>query len=267
MTARRRATPACGASSAIASNARCARTSRASRIERERLAQFLLGHRGLVRTASLLLDAGDQIEWCNSQAADHFGLDPLRDRRQRVTNLVRVPAFVAHLQSRRVRQPVRFAAPRGQGHAVGAGPSLRRAMRLVLSQDITEQERAEGRRDFVANVSHEIRTPLTVLAGFVETLGGLPSTRPSASACLGADAATDRAHAGPGRRPADAGQARRQPAPGRRALGPCATLMTRAESDAKALSAGRHALASRTDRAGPRSPGATPSCSSALGNL
>jgi two-component system phosphate regulon sensor histidine kinase PhoR len=30
------------------------------------------------------------------------------------------------------------------------------------------------RRDFVANVSHELRTPLTVLAGFVETLGGLP---------------------------------------------------------------------------------------------
>jgi two-component system phosphate regulon sensor histidine kinase PhoR len=30
------------------------------------------------------------------------------------------------------------------------------------------------RRDFVANVSHEIRTPLTVLAGFVETMAGLP---------------------------------------------------------------------------------------------
>jgi two-component system phosphate regulon sensor histidine kinase PhoR len=28
----------------------------------------------------LLLDASDQIEWCNSVAADHFGLDPQRDR-------------------------------------------------------------------------------------------------------------------------------------------------------------------------------------------
>jgi len=47
--------------------------------------------------------------------------------------------------------------------------------KLVLSQDLTEQERADAmRRDFVANVSHEIRTPLTVLAGFIETLRDLP---------------------------------------------------------------------------------------------
>ncbi len=49
--------------------------------------------------------------------------------------------------------------------------------KLVLSQDITERERAEAmRRDFVANVSHEIRTPLTVLAGFLETMHNLPLT-------------------------------------------------------------------------------------------
>jgi two-component system phosphate regulon sensor histidine kinase PhoR len=32
-------------------------------------------------------------------AADHFGLDPQRDRLQRITNLVRAPAFVAYLQA------------------------------------------------------------------------------------------------------------------------------------------------------------------------
>ncbi|MFD2452235.1 histidine kinase dimerization/phospho-acceptor domain-containing protein [Ideonella paludis] len=47
--------------------------------------------------------------------------------------------------------------------------------RLMLTQDVTERERADAmRRDFVANVSHEIRTPLTVLAGFVETMVSLP---------------------------------------------------------------------------------------------
>jgi two-component system phosphate regulon sensor histidine kinase PhoR len=50
-------------------------------------------------------------------------------------------------------------------------------LKLVLSQDITERERADTmRRDFVANVSHEIRTPLTVLNGFIETMGSLPLT-------------------------------------------------------------------------------------------
>ena len=55
----------------------------------------------------------------------------------------------------------------------------------MLSQDITERERADAmRRDFVANVSHEIRTPLTVLAGFVETMTqSAADAKPSASAC------------------------------------------------------------------------------------
>ena len=63
----------------------------------------------------------------------------------------------------------------------------------MLSQDITERERAEAmRRDFVANVSHEIRTPLTVLAGFVETLANLPLTEVERKRVLDADGAADR---------------------------------------------------------------------------
>ena len=68
-----------------------------------RLAQFLSAIEASPNGV-MLLDAGDQIEWCNSRAADHFGLDPQRDRRQRVTNLVRAPAFVAYLQAGRLRR-------------------------------------------------------------------------------------------------------------------------------------------------------------------
>lgn len=142
--------------------------------ERDRLQQFLAAIEA-APNGVLLLDANDQIEWCNAVAADHLGLDPLRDRQQPITNLVRAPVFVAYLQAAAWREAVTvpmparditlsmLVSPYGDGH------------KLVISQDVTERQRSDAmRRDFVANVSHEIRTPLTVLAGFVETLGSLP---------------------------------------------------------------------------------------------
>lgn len=144
--------------------------------ERIRLSQFLSAIEASPNGV-LMLDANDQIDWCNSVAADHFGLDPQRDRRQPVTNLVRTPAFVSYLQAGRFDEPVSFPNPRGGGMLSVLVRPYGEGMKLVLSQDITERLRAEQmRRDFVANVSHEIRTPLTVLAGFVETLAKLPLT-------------------------------------------------------------------------------------------
>ena len=144
------------------------------RIERTRLTQFLSAIEASPNGV-LLLDARGQIEWLNSRAADHFALDPLRDRRQPITNLVRAPVFVTHLQSGEHDVPVVFQAPRGRATLSVLIRPYGDGMKLVLSQDMTEEERTERmRRDFVANVSHEIRTPLTVLSGFLETLTNLP---------------------------------------------------------------------------------------------
>lgn len=145
-------------------------------LEQTRLSQFLSAMEASPNGV-LLLDEADQITWCNSIAADHFGLDPTRDRRQRVTNLVRAPAFVAYLQAGQFAEPVAIPEPRGRGTLSVLVREYGEGLKLVLSQDVTARERSDAmRRDFVANVSHEIRTPLTVLSGFIETMSSLPLT-------------------------------------------------------------------------------------------
>jgi two-component system phosphate regulon sensor histidine kinase PhoR len=138
----------------------------------------------------LLLDEGDHIEWCNQTAAEHLGLDAQRDQRQRITHMVRDPAFNSFMQAGNGEQELVMASRLSQPHATrkialqwfptGEGH------RLLLSRDITALEQAETmRRDFVANVSHEIRTPLTVLSGFIETLQTLPLSEDDRSRYLG----------------------------------------------------------------------------------
>jgi two-component system phosphate regulon sensor histidine kinase PhoR len=125
----------------------------------------------------LMLDAQDHIHWCNRVAADHFSLDPVRDLRQRVTNLLRSPAFVSFLNTESYETPLILNNVRGFSTLSVIVKRYGDGMKLVLSQDITERERSDSmRRDFVANVSHEIRTPLTVLSGFIETMASLPLT-------------------------------------------------------------------------------------------
>jgi two-component system phosphate regulon sensor histidine kinase PhoR len=210
--------------------------------ERERLAQFLSAIEASPNGV-LLLDAKDQMEWCNSVAADHFGLDPVRDRRQRLTNLVRSPAFVAHLQLGRFDEPVTFMNPRSDATLSVLVRRYGDGLKLVLSQDITERERNEGmRRDFVANVSHEIRTPLTVLAGFVETMASLPLSEAERARVLGLmRQQTDRMQALVGDLLTLA-QLEGSPRPAADRWIPVATLMAQLEADAQALSGGRHTL-------------------------
>jgi two-component system phosphate regulon sensor histidine kinase PhoR len=151
------------------------RRARSLEQEQMRLTQFLAAVEASP-IGVLLLDAGHQISWCSRVAADHLGLDPKRDLAQPVTNLVRAPAFVEHMASGPAEQAVSFSGPNGNRLSALVQP-YGDGLKLVLTQDITERERAElMRRNFVANVSHEIRTPLTVLSGFVETLNDLPLT-------------------------------------------------------------------------------------------
>jgi two-component system, OmpR family, phosphate regulon sensor histidine kinase PhoR len=142
--------------------------------EKQRLAQFLSALEA-TPNGVLLLGSQDQIMWCNTVSAQHFGLHPQRDILQPVTNLIRAPDFVAYVQAGQFAEPV---VVRGElRNRITLSVLLRpygEGLKLLLSSDITQREQAETmRRDFVANVSHEIRTPLTVVAGFIETLSTL----------------------------------------------------------------------------------------------
>jgi two-component system, OmpR family, phosphate regulon sensor histidine kinase PhoR len=215
----------------------------------------------------LLLDRNDQIDWCNSVAADHLGLDPQRDLRQRITNLVRDPIFVAYLQDGRFDQPVSFDARRGQGTVSVLLRSYGDGNKLLLSLDVTERERTEAmRRDFVANVSHEMRTPLTVLAGFVETMASLPLTEVERRRVLHLmEQQTTRMQA----LVSDLltlAQLEGSPRPAMDQWVPASRLADLAQAEGLPLSAGRHGLAVSADRTAELA-GSSTELQSALGNL
>jgi two-component system phosphate regulon sensor histidine kinase PhoR len=191
----------------------------------------------------LLVDGASQIVWCNAVAAQHFGLDPVRDLQQRVTNLIRAPAFVGYLQAGRFSEPVVLEGHLGRATLAVMVRPYGEGMRLILSHDITERERADAmRRDFVANVSHEIRTPLTVLAGFVETMTALPLSESERRRVLALmQQQTDRMQSLVADLLTLARLEGSPPPPTDRWL-PLAPLMQRALIDAKALSKGRHEI-------------------------
>lgn len=127
---------------------------------------------GALPDGVVLLDSGLHIEWCNSVAEEHFGIELARDRGLLFTHIVRHPAMADYLALEVGAQPVTMRPMQNQSQIL----SLQlipygEADRLLLSRDVTAIERAETiRRDFVANVSHELRTPLTVLTGFLELI-------------------------------------------------------------------------------------------------
>ena len=215
----------------------------------------------------LMLDAADEIEWCNARAADHFGLDPQRDRRQRVTNLIRSPAFVSYLQAGNFDEPVSFQEPRGRGLLQVQIRRYGTDSKLVLSQDMTERERADAmRRDFVANVSHEIRTPLTVLSGFLETMRNLPLTEVEQKRVI--TLMTQQAER-MGNLVADLLTLARlegSPRPTADKWVRVAATLAQVEAEARALSAGRHAIVF-ADAGNAQIAGSDIELHSAVGNL
>ncbi|MCO6412130.1 MAG: phosphate regulon sensor histidine kinase PhoR [Thiogranum sp.] len=123
-----------------------------------------------------LQPSSEEIEWWNSAAAKYLGFVYPRDTGQRISNLLRHPAFLAYLHSGNYDQEVEIPSP------VNEDITLRIRIipysgnrRLLIARDMTRMQKLERtREDFVANVSHELRTPLTVISGYLETLLDAP---------------------------------------------------------------------------------------------
>lgn len=120
----------------------------------------------------VVLTEADQIEWCNSVAQTHLGIDNDRDQGRQLSHLLRVPAFVTFLGNRSAAKPLVFKSPRHHDITLSAQQvPFGDHQRLLITRDITQVEKVETmRRDFIANISHELRTPLTVVGGFLETM-------------------------------------------------------------------------------------------------
>lgn len=132
----------------------------------------------------VVLNAENEIEWCNTPAETKLGLNLEKDQNQPITYLVRHGNFINYLQEQDYSEPIKLKSWRNAEITleillIPFGTK----QKLLICRDVTQLEKIDAmRRDFIANVSHELRTPLTVVGGFVETLldmdGAIPeSTR------------------------------------------------------------------------------------------
>ena len=124
-----------------------------------------------------MLDAADQLLWCNGMAAEHLGIKADADRGLRVSNLVRARGLAVFLQRAQGSETLDYQPAEHPGQVLSLKViPLADGRKLLTSFDITQIVRADTtRRDFIANVSHELRTPLTVIHGFLEHMNEAPA--------------------------------------------------------------------------------------------
>ena len=124
--------------------------------------------------AIVILNQTDDIEWANPAARHLLDVRWPEDKKQRITNIIRIPALREFISStgNTEEQTVDIISPlQPDVHLSALTMPYSKTHKIFTARDVTEIYRAiKVRSDFVANVSHELKTPLTVFRGYLEAL-------------------------------------------------------------------------------------------------
>ncbi|MGB5353699.1 MAG: phosphate regulon sensor histidine kinase PhoR [Woeseia sp.] len=121
---------------------------------------------------AIVLNSAYEILLSNKAAEELAGVRSVQDRGQRIDNILRDPAFVAHLQADDFDSAVEIPSPLADERWLSCRlVPFGAEQYLLFLRDVTETVLIDKmRRDFVANASHELRSPLTVISGYLDVL-------------------------------------------------------------------------------------------------
>jgi two-component system phosphate regulon sensor histidine kinase PhoR len=122
--------------------------------------------------ATVLLDKGLHIEWCNEPARYLLNLRSPQDLGYRITNLIREPQFLAYLKHPGKQEYIEIESPLDQSISIHIKMvSFGGNQSLLIARNVSgEKQLKESLKNFVANASHELKSPLTVISGHLEML-------------------------------------------------------------------------------------------------
>ena len=124
--------------------------------------------------ATVLLDKGLHIEWCNDPASYLLNLRSPQDLGYRITSLIRDPRFVNYLEHPANHEYIEIESPQDQSISIQIRViSFGGNQSLLIARNVSDEKKLqESLKNFVANASHELKSPLTVISGRLEMLEG-----------------------------------------------------------------------------------------------
>ncbi len=152
------------------------RTQKISDVRKKRMGTLLKRFQGIITSlpyATIVLTTNNEIDWANKHAVNLLQVDIIKDRGQRIENLIRDPKFQKLLKKDKQKE-IELSAPHNKQVTLSLQIiPIEDNLKLLIARDISERvQLIQMRKNFIANASHELRTPLTVIAGYLEMMQG-----------------------------------------------------------------------------------------------